>query len=247
MLDRDSPLPLYYQLAQILRSRMASGELATGDRLPSERELGQQFSISRMTVRQALAYLERQGAVRTQRGVGTVVAERRLVYDVAMLFGFVRELAFDDKRAGVQVLGQDLAVPPPDVVVALGLNGGQKVVSIQRLRIYKGTPLVLETNCFPASLCAGLEREDLTTRSLTSLRKQYGLLSPHARHSMEATVATNVEAELLQIPAGAALLLTEGETYSGDSQPVEYFKVLYRGDRFRFEMRTDGGTELKVR
>ncbi len=133
------------------------------------------------------------------------------------------------------------------MAVALGLNLGQKVVSIRRLRIYKGTPLVLETNCFRTSLCPGLEQEDLTSRSLTSLRKQYGLLSAHARHSMEATVATSVEADLLHIPAGSPLLLTEGETFSDDSPPVEYFKVLYRGDRFRFEMRTDGGTALKLR
>jgi GntR family transcriptional regulator len=247
MLDRSSPVPLYYQLAQDIQTRIASGELAVGDRLPSERELGKRFGISRMTVRQAITYLERLGLVKTQQGVGTLVDEPRVVYDVAMLFGFVGELVIDEKRAQVRLLQQQLVKPRPKVAVALGLNTSDQVLTIRRIRIFKGTPLVLETNCFPAALCQGLEMEDLGESSLTSLRRKYNLLTPRARHSMVATIADETEADLLRVPIGAPLLRTEGETYSEGNQPVEYFKVLYRGDRFRFETSSDGGTLLHLR
>ncbi|MEJ2599308.1 MAG: GntR family transcriptional regulator, partial [Anaerolineales bacterium] len=78
-LDKSHPIPLYFQLAEILREQIQSGELNPGDRLPSERELNEQFGISRMTVRQALAYLTRDGVLVVKPGIGTFVAEPKLV------------------------------------------------------------------------------------------------------------------------------------------------------------------------
>jgi GntR family transcriptional regulator len=133
------------------------------------------------------------------------------------------------------------------VAHSLRLHPAELAIVIQRLRTHQDVPVILETNTFRASLCAGLEREDLREHSLTSLRKQYGLLCAHARHRMEATVASKAESSLLQVRAGAPLLLIEGETYGDDGQPVEHFKVLYRGDRFFFQFETDGAATIRLR
>nr|HMN31029.1 GntR family transcriptional regulator [Caldilineaceae bacterium] len=73
MLDKESPVPLYYQLAELLRERIVAGEYKAGEQLPSERELSEQANISRMTARQAVAYLERQGVLVVKPGLGTYV------------------------------------------------------------------------------------------------------------------------------------------------------------------------------
>lgn len=91
-LDKSSPIPLYYQLAELIRERIQSGELKPGDQLPSERDLSEQVAISRMTVRQAVAYLVREGTLVVKPGVGTFVAEPKLTYDALHLLGFTEEM-----------------------------------------------------------------------------------------------------------------------------------------------------------
>jgi GntR family transcriptional regulator len=236
-LHRNSPIPLYYQLAEVLRERIRLGVIQPAAQLPSERDLSETFRISRMTVRQALAYLVREGSLVARQGLGTFVAEPKLAYDALHLLSFTEEMMLSGAAPASQVLEQAVVSPPAAVAADLALTPGASAVKIVRLRLSQGTPLLLETVYVPAALCPGLEQADLATQSLYSLlENRYGLRLGHARQTLEATTANSYEAQLMAVPAGLGMILLEGVTQLDTGQPIEYFKAIYRGDRFKFAM-----------
>ncbi len=125
-ISKRSPIPLYYQLAELIRERIHSGELASGEQLPSDRELAEQAQISRMTARQAIAYLVRDGTLVVKPGIGTFVAEPKLTYDAHHLLGFTEETMQHGGAVTTTVLEQEVMVPPPLVAAALGLGPGRR-------------------------------------------------------------------------------------------------------------------------
>jgi GntR family transcriptional regulator len=243
-LSKGSPIPLYYQLAEVIRERVRSGELAPGRQLPSERELAEQAGISRMTARQAVAYLVRDGTLSVRHGVGTFVAEPKLTYDALHLLGFTEETMRHGGAVASRVLEQAAVTPPPAVAAALGLAAEEPTIKIVRLRAAGETPVLLETSFVPAASCPGLESEDLETQSLYLLLElRYGMRLQRARQTIEATVANAYESGLFGVAAGTPMLLLEGVTYTDDDRPAEYFKAVYRADRITLELesRRDGG------
>ncbi len=243
-LSKGSPIPLYYQLAEVIRERVRSGELAPGRQLPSERELAEQAGISRMTARQAVAYLVRDGTLSVRHGVGTFVAEPKLTYDALHLLGFTEETMRHGGAVGSRVLEQAVVSPPPAVAVALELGAGEAAIKVVRLRSAGDVPVLLETSFLPATLCPGLAEEDLGRHSLYALLElRHGLRLERARQTIEATLANDYESALFALPAGAPMLLLEGVAYAEGGRPVEHFKAVYRADRLKLELesRREGG------
>lgn len=235
--EKRSPIPLYYQLAEQLREQIEAGLLPAGTKLPPERELSEQVGISRMTARQALAYLERSGVLEVKPGVGTFVAAPKHTYDALHLLSFTAEIMRQGDKTSSQVLEQIITVPPIRVARGLHLEAEQTVVKVVRLRFANETPLLQETIYIPTALCPDLLEADLQTQSLYALlEERCGLRLEHTRQMLEATVANEYEASLFGIALGAPMLLLEGITYTQHEQPVEYFKAIYRGDRVRFEL-----------
>ncbi len=242
MLDKNSPIPLYYQLAEQIREQISAGELKTGAKLPPERELAERHAISRMTARQAIAYLVRQGVLVAKIGVGTFVAEPKLSFDAVRLLGFTERMLSQGVRITSTVLEQVLVLPPKLVADKLKLRPKDKVVKIVRVRLHDDEPLALETVFVPAHMTPDLATADLHLHSLYALLEQkYGLRLGAMRQTLEATIANDYEAKLLHMVVGMPMILLEGITLtlSRDSEPVEYFKAVFRGDRFRFTVNTD--------
>ncbi len=236
-LDKSHPIPLYYQLAEHIREQIQAGELRPGDRIPSERELSEQAEISRMTVRQALAFLVREGILMARPGVGTFVAEPKLVYDTVHLFGFTEEMVRQGEAVTSRVLEQTVVMPPPLVVSALQLAPDESTVKIVRLRLSSGTPVLLDTSYISTTMCPGLEKQSLEDHSLFALfETAYGHHPARSHQSLEATLADDYEAHLFGVKPGSAMILMRGVTFTEDEQPLEYFKSLHRGDRFKFEL-----------
>jgi GntR family transcriptional regulator len=141
------------------------------------------------------------------------------------------------------VIEQAIVTPPARVASSLALPPQATTVKIVRLRLSGGVPQLLETVFIPSALCPGLESEDLAAQSLYSLLDQnYGLHLSHARQTLEATSASDYEAELFGVPPDTGMVLVEGITYLVNNQPVEYFKAVYRGDRFKFELESQRAT-----
>ncbi len=233
-LERRSPIPLYYQLAELIKEGVRTGELQAGDQLPSERDLSEFAAVSRMTARHAIAHLVLEGALVAQHGRGTFVAEPKMTYDAFNLVGFTEETI---RRGGVvvsQVLEQTVVMPPARVAAGLRLEADAAVNRIVRLRSAGETPLLLETSYVPTILCPDLQQQDLTKQSLYALlEQQYGLRLAYAQQTVEATIANDYECALFGIPSGAAMLLLEGVTFLDNGDIVEYFKAIYRADRIK--------------
>lgn len=239
MLNKQSPIPLYYQLAEQLKEQIQAGELSGGDQLPPERELAQQVGVSRMTARQAMAYLVNEGLIEVKPGVGTFVAQPKLTHNPLHLSGFSEEMARLGSTVVSTVLRQERTTPPKRIAEQLGLAPHEQVITIVRLRQVDQTPLLLETSHLPVRLCPGLERVDLAERSLyTWLATACQLIGNRATQTVEATSANDYEQQLFQLLPGTAMLLVEGVTYDQQERPFEYFKTIYRGDRFKFVLKS---------
>ncbi len=236
-IQKNTPVPLYYQLAEQIREQIETAQLTPGQQLPSERDLSERYRISRMTARQALTYLVRQGHLIVRPGIGTFVAEPKLTHDTLHLLGFTEEMLSTGQAISSRVLQHDVIEPPASVADRLAIPHEARAVQIVRLRYSQETPLLLETVYVPQALAPGLEREDLSSASLYDvLERRYGLHLHHARQTLEITTARDDEAALFEIAHGASLLLLEGVTYTDADQPVEAFKALYRGDKFAFRL-----------
>lgn len=234
-INKNSPIPLYYQLAEILREQIASGELPSGVQIPTERELCERMGISRVTVRQAIAYLIREGLLVAHPGKGTFVAEPKLSYETVSLLSFTEKMLSQGRQTSSHVLEQAVVHPPKYIVENLQLDPHERAIKIVRLR-FGQEPLALESVFVPYDLCHGLEERDLAAESLYGiLEQEYHLRPEHAQQSFEATIANEYEAKMFGIAEGAPMILLEGVTYTRHDEPVEYFKAVYRGDRFKVD------------
>jgi GntR family transcriptional regulator len=232
--NKNLPTPLYYQLADRLREQIASGQLKPGEQLPSERELSQTSGISRMTVRQALGYLEREGLLVVKSGIGTFVAEPKLTYDAINLIGFTETMLGRKGKLSSKVLSQKICPASVHVSRVLALLGQREVIEIVRVRLIDDVPMAIETNYLPAQRFAGLETMNLNESSLYSILEDiYGVKFQQAEQTIEASSANPFEQEQLGVAEGVSMLLIEGTSFEQNNQPIEFFKSSFRGDRFK--------------
>jgi GntR family transcriptional regulator len=238
IVDHTSPIPFYVQLREILEKYIATGEWHPGDRLPSEQELCDTYDVSRTVVRQTLLEMERNGLIVKRKGKGSFVAKPKIHESlVQKLTGFYQDMVERGLVPVTRVLHHSVEAASPKVAGKLGLTPGTLVYNIERLRFVNDEPIVLVRTFLPQALCPGLADIDLSNRSLYAvLEDEFGLVLSHGRRTLEAVVADQREAELLETEEGAPLMFLESVGYLHDGTPVEYFRALHRGDRSRFEV-----------
>jgi GntR family transcriptional regulator len=236
-IDKQSPIPRYYQLAELIREQVRRGDYQPGEKLPSVQELADQAGISRMTARQAVELLVRDGTLVVRHGAGTFVADPKLVSDAFHLLGFTESMASRGIIISSQVLEQAVIVPAAPVADSLMLGPGETVIQIRRLRLVGNMPLLLETSSIPSQLCPGLESEDLASQSLYAiLAEQFGIYLQRTHHTLEAILPGAEERQYFGLELRTPVIVQEGVAYLEDNIPVEYFRAVYRGDRFKFEL-----------
>lgn len=241
VLDKESPVPLYYQIQQILEERIDGGEWQPGMQVPSERELCEQFRVSRITVRQALSALANQGRLNRQQGVGTFVASPRIKQRLNRLTGFTQEMSARGQRPGARVLQLEVIPAPPAVARALERVAGDPTVLVKRLRLTDEEAVAIESAHLPAVLCPGLEQEDLENNSLYDLLGgKFDIIPAQAEQQIEALACPAAEARLLGVRKGAPMLHMFRVTYSSEGRPIEYTESFYRGDRYIFHVELAG-------
>jgi len=235
-LGKGSPLPLYFQLKQIIREQIEEGALQPLDRLPSERELSQKYGISRMTVRQSLNELVNEGILYRRQGKGTFVASPKIDQGLLGLTGFTEEMTARGLRPESKLLSVERVDASPRVSEALGLSLDKRVIRLERLRLANGDPMALEVTHLPLRMFPGFPEGDFTGSSslYEVMEVRYGIRLHRARQVLEAGIAGQRESELLEVPLGAPLLMIERVTYSDHGVAVEVARAIYRGDRYKF-------------
>ena len=232
---RNSPLPRYYQLREIMRDRIRSGEWKPGDLIPSERELSEQYGISRMTARQAITDLVNEGLFYREQGKGTFVIQRKITQQLLQLTGFTEDIRARGQRPGTKVLSAEMF--PADEVTAekLHIAPGTLIFRLQRLRLADDEPLAIELSQTSFKGCERLLDEDLESNSLyRMLETKYGVQLMEADQELEAGLAGSEEAALLKISIGSPVLFTRRITYTERNQPIEYAKAVYCGNKYTF-------------
>ncbi len=234
-LQRESPDPLYTQLKDSLVSDISAGRYIPHQRLPSERELSTRYKVSRMTVRQALLELSREGMIYTRTGKGTFVAEPKIDQRLRALSGFTQDVNARGGKPSSRVLEFKVIPAPADVAAALRLSPDVEVFILTRLRLADGVPLALETAYVPFKMFPGLLDHDFTVESLYAvLENAYGCALTQAEQTIEAVLVGKREAELLEVMPPAAIFQMQRLTMTSDGLPVEYVVSSYRGDRYKF-------------
>ena len=239
VLDKANPMPLYLQLAGLLLDAIKLGLLATGDQLPPERELAEMAGVSRMTARQSLAQLERNGTLDVRHGIGTFVADRKLVYDAVRLQAFSESASLSGTAATTRLLRLEIISPPADISAQLELGSGDQIIVISRLRLVDDEPLLLETSCLRASRFASFLDEDLKQQSLYALlASNYDVQLTHAHETVEAAQAGDADGVLLAVAPTAPTLVVSGVAFQA-STPIEHFRAVYRADRVKLAINSE--------
>lgn len=233
MIDKLSRVPLHLQLERLLREQLAS--MAPGDRLPTEKELKEQYQLSSSTVRQALQSLVNQGLVVRRIAKGTFVAPAPIREELSELLGFSQMAQLMGFEPGSKLVEAGYVPAPEPVAKLLQLPPRSEIAKFIRVRYANGEPVCLETSFFRKHIGALLMGEELATVAYyPTLEQKYGIRFVAARETIGAAVAGAKEAELLGIPKRSPVLTVERVTYSSEETPGEVAHHLYRADRYRY-------------
>lgn len=234
-LDRNSPIPLYFQIAENLKQAITEGTLKPGDRLDNELDLTERLGVSRPTVRQAVQRLVEQGLVVRRRGLGTVVVAPRILRSVA-LTSLYDDLSVSGRQPATKVLDVTEIKADDELAAILSLSAGTAILSVERLRLADGTPLALMHNYLPAGLLKAEPADALAKAGLYELLRGQGVQLQAGEQVIGARKASGHEAKLLDAPRGATVLTMARTTYDQAGRPVEHGSHAYLADRYSFRM-----------
>lgn len=234
VLDRSSPIPLYFQVARQIEAAIECGDLRPGQRLDNEVDLADRHGLSRPTMRRAIEELVAVGLLVRKRGVGTQVVAGRRARQVEL------SSLFDDLTSSGQrpstVVGSCASVPAGgEVATALGVPPGTAVLAVERLRLARGEPLALLHNWLPTDL-GPLDADVLSRRGLYELLRSFGVHLRIGHQRIGACAASSPQARLLGVRRGAALVTMQRTTYDDTGRPVELGRHVYRADAYTVEL-----------
>ncbi|XEG69819.1 GntR family transcriptional regulator [Pseudomonas sp. abacavir_1] len=235
-----SPVPLYSQLKELLRTRILDGSYPPLSRMPSEAELGKAHGVSRITVRQALGDLQKEGLIFKIHGKGTFVARPKAFQNVSTLQGLAESMG----ERGYEVINRlrSFRFVPADAQVAARLQvaEGDSVAQIKRARLVNRELVSLEVTYLPEAVGRRLEKADLVSRDIfLILENDCGLPLGHADLAIDAILADAELAAALEVEEGSPVMRIERLTHGADSQPLDYEHLYYRGDAFQYRLRID--------
>jgi GntR family transcriptional regulator len=233
--DKNSPTPIYYQLKEQLALLIRNGTYPVDSQLPTELSISEQLGISRGTVRQAINALVTEGRLYRVRGRGTFVSEPATALHLAQRFSsFAEDMREMNIPFSSTVLAGRVIRAEGRLLSKLGLSYSDNVIYLERLGGMNAEPFVLAFSYLPEALCPGLLDEDLTDRPLYEiLEGAYGLRLSGANRTLEASLADQYEAKLLQVPEGSPIHFMHSLAFLDDGRPVEYARLRFRGDRSR--------------
>jgi GntR family transcriptional regulator len=243
-LSSDSFTPLYAQLADRLRE--ACRTLPAGTLMPSEKELMAFTGVSRATARKAVGDLVGEGLLYSARGKGTFTAASRVTTELSRPLGFTEAMRARGLEPETRLLRLESISAVGDVGRGLGLHDGAEVLRIERLRLLRGEPCMIETTHVAAELVPGLGPEDVEGSLYLVLEQRWGMVAARGQETIIAINADRDAARLLGVPIAAALLSTLRTTQTKDGIPLEYTLRQARGDMCSFGIDLNASSELSA-
>lgn len=228
-IDKKSPIPIYFQLKNLIKDDIESGALKPGSPIPSEREYSEMYEISRMTVRQALKELESEGLIIRERGRGSFVARPKIEQkDIMSFTQMVREMGMepsteviDLKRASIGKLSEKFM-----------LDSSEGMFEVTRLRCADNIPVAVETDYIPERFAPDIDSKDLTGSLYRLLKDEYGIEVKSSRAVFEAVMSDRYLERIFSVETHIPLLKVE--SINSTDKPVFYENSFYRSDVFKY-------------
>lgn len=234
MIDKNSPIPIYHQLEEKVKSLIENGDLKPGDILPSEREYAEKYGISRMTVRQAISNLVNERLLNRIKGKGTFVMEQKFEQNLHGLTSFTEDMKARGMVTSNKLLNFEIIPANLKLAEQLGIQKYGPVYEIKRIRFAEKIPMALERTYIAANLVKGIT-EDIVKNSLYQyIENTLQLKIDGGFQVIEASIANDEEVKHLDIPNNSPILLMERTTNLENNTTFEVVKSSYRADRYKF-------------
>ena len=207
--------------------------LRVGEPIPAERQLASDLGVSRLTLRAALDELVRDGYLDRRHGSGTYVTEPKIAQPLT-LTSFSDDMRRRGMTPGSKTLELTTTSAGARLAHRLGVSPEARLVRVKRLRLADGIPMAMEVLHVPEQLVPGLTKQDFEDHSFYELlNERYGITIASGTQSIEPTVTSEEESEVLNVPLHTPAFLFERTTVSESGRTVEFVRSIYRGDRYR--------------
>ncbi len=238
MLQKNSATPLYNQLVTVLIDYIKA-TLSVDEKMLSEREICEKFEVSRTTVRAALNELEEMGFIYKRHGKGTYVSGLwKEMKNLSDAYSFTEQMRKLGKVPKTDIVSFEKVSAIPYIAENLGLQPGENVYKLRRLRKADGMTMMVETTFIPALYFQNLNLKQLESMPLYELYPTlYNQEIKYADEEFFASVTQKKEAEQLEIPVGSACLRIYRKTYNQDNKLIEFTISVARGDQFTYKIR----------
>lgn len=234
-INKNSPIPVYYQLKNIILQKIENGEFTAENPIHSERELSETLGISRMTVRQALNQLVSEGVLYREKGKGTFVSKSRI--QQRNISSFSDTVRSKGMVPSTKILNFVKTGVNAEVATSLGIETGELVYNIKRLRLADAAPIAIEEVFLPEKYCHGLDRYDLTESLYSIMKKEYSYSIHYVDNMIEAVKPSKEDRALLDIGTSVPVLGVTGVVYTSSDMKLWYEKSLYRSDMYLYNVR----------
>ena len=238
MINRNDKRPIYYQLVEILRSKIEN-EMTPNDKMLSERGICEQYGVSRTTVRLAMAELEHMGYIYKRHGKGTFVAAlNKNSQNLMDSYSFTDHMKEQGKNPSTKVLSFETLESTNYFAENLGISPGEKMIKITRRRLADELPMMLERTYLPMKSFSGLTEDMVTKKPLYEIfRENYSEIIKVADEEFSAGLLSDREAQLLEVPVDSACLKLLRTTYNNDNRVIEFTLSVARSDKFVYKVR----------
>lgn len=232
------PVPLYYTLVEFLKKQIEDEDLKPGETIPSERELIEKFNLSRTTVRKAIDILVNEGLLAKVQGKGTFVQKKRMDDGLIKLTSCTESIRKMGLTPGRKLLNASIEPARKSVAINMHIDPEEKVFKLNRVLYGDNIPVNVTKSNVIYKHVNGIEKYDFEKESLYNIMEtKFNIKITHSVRTIEAILANERDAELLQINEGSPILLFNGLVYgivNGEEKPIEYFVSKYRCDISKF-------------
>jgi GntR family transcriptional regulator len=233
-IDREAKEPLHHQVSRALREYVQAS-LKPNDTIPTEPELESSFGVSRATIRRAVGDLVDEGLLARRQGAGTFVRGPQVTYEPAKIASWSETIEAMGSVPRTSTTRMQLITGPEWVRERLNLEPDELMLWLWRLRLAGDQPMSIMINYLPARLVPGFVERGLGQESLyVELREVYGFGPARAEDEVEAKIATDDEAVLLNITPGSSILEVCRTAFLADETPCEVGLARSRADRYRY-------------
>ena len=242
-LNRNIPIPLYFQVAESIRDKIVQNIYQLGKHIPTETQLQNEYNVSRETIRKAVSNLVGEGLIEKVRGKGTFVVEPKITHSVGSIYGCTEEILVRGMVPATKLLEIVEISPPDSMRVEMNLVKSAKVIKLKRLKYADNKPVAILTSYIPSKLVPGICQDNFIDGSLYKTFEQvYHYVLSKAEEVIEAGSAGDQEAHILEIQTNSPLLVTNRLTYLDNGSVVEKLIAFYRSDVYKYNVQMEGRT-----